>query len=78
MASEPYSWPFDGNFSPDNTVFLVIDMQVSPYAYPKSSCCLRETRSSCENTHAALFITGAFPSACFPFIRSIFVAAADT
>lgn len=27
-ASSPYNWPFDGNLSPSNTVFLVIDMQV--------------------------------------------------
>lgn len=28
LESEPYAWPFDGSFSPENTVILVIDMQV--------------------------------------------------
>lgn len=28
IESEPYAWPFDGSFSPDNTVILAIDMQV--------------------------------------------------
>lgn len=27
-AAKPYPWPFDGKLRPDNTVFLVIDMQV--------------------------------------------------
>jgi nicotinamidase-related amidase len=28
LASEPYAWPFDGNFGPHNTVLVIIDMQV--------------------------------------------------
>ena len=27
VAADPYPWPFDGDLRPDNTVFLVIDMQ---------------------------------------------------
>ncbi|HEY2572736.1 MAG TPA: isochorismatase family cysteine hydrolase [Verrucomicrobiaceae bacterium] len=27
VAAEPYPWPCDGDLKPDNTVFLVIDMQ---------------------------------------------------
>ena len=27
IASEPYPWPFDGNFGPHNTALVVIDMQ---------------------------------------------------
>jgi nicotinamidase-related amidase len=28
LASEPYPWPFDGDFGPHNTALVVIDMQV--------------------------------------------------
>ena len=28
LASEPYPWPFDGNFGPHNTVLVIIDMQI--------------------------------------------------
>ena len=28
VDSEPYKWPFDGNFTKENTTILVIDMQV--------------------------------------------------
>ena len=27
IPADPYAWPFDGNLSPDNTAFIVIDMQ---------------------------------------------------
>jgi nicotinamidase-related amidase len=27
IPADPYAWPFDGKLSPDNTAFLVIDMQ---------------------------------------------------
>ena len=27
LASEPYPWPFDGDFGPHNTCLVVIDMQ---------------------------------------------------
>ena len=28
IASEPYSWPYDGALRPDNTALIVIDMQI--------------------------------------------------
>ncbi len=28
LASEPYPWPFDGDFGPHNTALVIIDMQV--------------------------------------------------
>ncbi|MDO9306809.1 MAG: cysteine hydrolase family protein, partial [Mesorhizobium sp.] len=27
VASDPYPWPFDGDFGPHNTALVVIDMQ---------------------------------------------------
>src|SRR5258708_30307916 len=27
VAADPYPWPYNGELRPDNTVFLVIDMQ---------------------------------------------------
>ena len=28
VKAEPYCWPYDGNLRPDNTAFVIIDMQV--------------------------------------------------
>ncbi len=28
IDSTPYRWPFDGDLRPDNTVLIVIDMQI--------------------------------------------------
>ncbi len=28
IQSDPYFWPFDGNFRPENTALIVIDMQI--------------------------------------------------
>ena len=27
ISSDPYLWPYDGDFSPHNTALLIIDMQ---------------------------------------------------
>ena len=28
VKGDPYTWPFDGKWTPENTVLIIIDMQV--------------------------------------------------
>lgn len=37
VKSEPYTWPFDGNWTPQNTAFVVIDMQTD-FCKPGGYC----------------------------------------
>jgi len=33
IKADPYPWPFNGNLTPQNTAFIVIDMQVKKSIY---------------------------------------------
>jgi biuret amidohydrolase len=37
VQSEPYSWPYDGNWTPENTALLIIDMQTD-FCKPGGYC----------------------------------------
>ena len=36
VEADPYRWPYNGDLRPDNTVFLVIDMQTGAVANSES------------------------------------------
>ena len=47
VQADPYAWPWDGNWTPQNTALIIIDMQVEPCMH---TICLKMYHSFWEGS----------------------------